>query len=157
MFFSLFKKQSKFHLVEVSREKPSPCNDYVDVIIYDMIVNNRVVGVCDLRLGFNENIYYAGNIGYHVYERYRGNGYAYKACIELLKIAKELKMDKLYITCSPENIASKKTIEKLDVKLLEIVQVPTSHWLYRRNEKVKCIYEINLGENDGKQVEETTD
>ena len=90
-------------------------------------------------------LYYAGNIGYHVYERYRGNGYAYKACLELFKIAKNVyHMDKLIITCSPDNIASKKTLIKLGGQLLETCDVPSDHWLYLRGETVKEIYLFKL-------------
>ena len=93
----------------------------------------------------NDMLYYAGNIGYHVYERYRGNGYAYKACLELFKIAKNVyHMDKLIITCSPDNIASKKTLIKLGGQLLETCDVPKDHWLYLRGETVKEIYLFKL-------------
>ena len=42
---------------------------------------NIRVGSCDLRYGMNEELYYAGNIGYNVLSVYRGHGYAYQACL----------------------------------------------------------------------------
>ena len=41
---------------------------------------------------------------------------------------------------SPENTASRRTIEKLGGELLETVEVPEDHWLYERGELVKNIY-----------------
>ncbi len=103
------------------------------------------VGECDIRMGMSEELYYAGHIGYRIYEAYRGNHYAYHACKVLLYIAKhELNFTSLFITCSPENIASYKTIQALQGQLVGIVNVPKYHWLYRRGEKVKKIYRILL-------------
>ena len=53
-------------------------------------------------------------------------------------------MDKLIITCSPDNIASKKTLIKLGGQLLETCDVPSDHWLYLRGETVKEIYLFKL-------------
>lgn len=39
----------------------------------------REMGLCELRVGHNPNIYYSGNIGYRVHEEYRGRHYAQKA------------------------------------------------------------------------------
>ena len=89
------------------------------------------IGECDLRLGMDEELYYAGNIGYRIYDGFRGHHYAYH-------------FRKVIITCSPENIASDKTIQSLHAELLQTVRVPKYHWLYRRGEKVKNIYLLIL-------------
>ena len=103
------------------------------------------IGECDLRLGMDEELYYAGNIGYRIYEGFRGHHYAYHACKLLLQIAKEeYHFRKVIITCSPDNIASDKTIQSLHAELLQTVNVPKHHWLYRRGEKVKNIYLLTL-------------
>lgn len=63
----------------------------------------------------------------------------------LLQIAKEeYRFRNVIITCSPDNIASDKTIQSLHAELLQTVNVPKSHWLYRRGEKVKNIYLLTL-------------
>ena len=93
----------------------------------------------------NEELYYAGNIGYRIYGGFRGHHYAYEACLLLFQIAKEkYYMDELVITCSPENIPSHKTLEKLNGTLEDVVEVPSWHWLYRRGEKVKEIFRYQL-------------
>ena len=50
----------------------------------------------------------------------------------------------MIITCSPDNIPSLCTLQRLHGTLLETVDVPESHWLYQRGETVKCIYQYEL-------------
>lgn len=38
------------------------------------------MGYCDLRIGYNDNLYYGGHIGYGINEEYRGHHYDAKAC-----------------------------------------------------------------------------
>ena len=103
------------------------------------------IGFTDLRVGKNDELYYAGNIGYQIYPRYRGHSYAYEASKLLLHTAREeFGMDELIITCSPDNPASRRTIEKLGGELIETADVPAWHWLYRRGETVKRIYRFDL-------------
>ena len=103
------------------------------------------IGECDIRLGMNEELHYAGNIGYRIYEAHRGHGYAYEAAKMLMKAGKEIYgMKEILITCSPDNIASKKTLERLNGELVETVEVPSWHWLYKRGETVKHVYRFVL-------------
>jgi len=102
------------------------------------------VGRCDYRCINNEENYYAGNIGYMIYQVYRGNHYAYLAAKLLCDLAVALKARKLYITCSPENIASFKTIEKLGAEFIEEREVPKNHYLYTQGEKIKKIFAIDF-------------
>ena len=127
--------------------KASAFNDYVPSVIYDICLHgtSQKIGTCDLRIGMNERLYFAGNIGYRIYPEWRGNSYAYQACLILFEQAKnEYGMDRLLITCSPDNIPSKKTLEKLGGRHLDTVDVPPSHWLYERGETVKDIFEYRL-------------
>lgn len=129
----------------VKEEGPSPLTSWVKDVYYAIMLNHIKVGECDLRIGMNEEIYYAGQVGYRIYFPYRGNGYAYQACLLLFEKAKEeYGMRQLYITCSPENIASDKTLQKLHGKLLALEDVPETHWLYKRGETKKKIYCFSL-------------
>lgn len=120
-------------------------NSYVPSVLYSIELHGQRIGDCDLRLGMNEELYYAGNIGYNIQKEYRGHGYAYEACRILFRLARtKYHMEELIITCSPDNIASKKTLQKLGGQLLETVEVPAGHWLYRRGETVKNIYRFLL-------------
>lgn len=106
---------------------------------------NEKIGECDLRIGMNRELYYAGNIGYRIFPPYRGHGYAYDACRMLLKIAKEeYNMKEILITCSPDNIPSRRTIEKAGFQFVDKVNVPADHYLYLRGEKIKNRYILNL-------------
>ena len=118
-------------------------NGVIKAVRFHIVLHGTMtrVGYCDLRFEMNEEMYYAGNIGYRIYTPYRGNSYAYDAAKVLLKVGFDVYgMDEIIITCSPENTASRRTIEKLGGELLETVEVPEDHWLYERGELVKNIY-----------------
>lgn len=102
------------------------------------------VGQCDLRIRHNPNTYYSGNMGYSVYEQYRGNHYAGKACLLLLKLAKKHGMDEIIITCAPENIASQKTCAYIGAELKRILEVPAWHNLFKDGQKKTCHYIVKL-------------
>ncbi len=127
---------------EISGDEYDYPSIYYNILKHD---TNTVVGRCDLRVGENVELYYAGNIGYSIDIEHRGNGFAYHACNILFKIAKEeYNMKDLIITCSPNNIASYKTCLKLNGKLLETVMVPEDHWLYAKGEIEKHIFLYKL-------------
>lgn len=103
------------------------------------------MGVCDLRIGYNQRVYYGGNIGYRIKEEYRGHHYAAKACLLLFKLAKEHGMKYLIITCNPDNYPSRKTCEYIGCRLVEIVELPADNDMRLTDgETEKCIYRVNL-------------
>ena len=102
------------------------------------------MGVCDLRIGHNEKLYYGGNIGYRIEEEYRGHHYAGKACLLLFELARRHDLEYVIITCNPDNYASRKTCEYAGGKLIEIVEVPAGNDMRERGETEKCIYRFNL-------------
>jgi len=119
-------------------------SDGVAVIYYDIYKGFMKIGYMDLRSGDNPDLYYFGNVGYHIYSPYRGHHYCYEACLKLFEIAKKEGMDELIITCSPSNIASYKTLLKLNGEFIETVAVPPHHELYKRGETIKCIFKYKL-------------
>ena len=137
-------------VVDLVQEQDIPANVFNDnthSILFGIYKHGSCVkvGTCDLRIGNDPTLYYAGNIGYNVVSVHRGHGYAYHACRVLLPVARDVYgFEKLLITCSPDNIASRRTLEKLNGTLLETVPVPEDHWLYRRGETIKNIYEYDL-------------
>ena len=102
------------------------------------------MGVCDLRIGYNDNLYFGGHIGYRIFPEYRGNHYAGKACLLLFHLARKHNMKYSYITCNPDNFASRKTCEYASGKLLEIVELPEGNDMRDDGEFEKCIYEFTL-------------
>lgn len=119
---------------------------YVPAYKYDIYLFNTdiKIGFIDIRLGYNENIIYGGNIGYAIYEEYRGNKYAKKACLLIFDVAKAYKMTKLFISCSPNNIPSKKTIENLGFKLIRKAKLPSYNEMYLLGDREKLIYELSI-------------
>ena len=103
------------------------------------------MGTIDLRVGYNEFLYYAGNIGYTVEPEYRGHHYAGKACLLLFELAKMHGMKELIITCNPDNIASAKTCEYVGGVLERIAELPKDNPMRKeKGETHKCIYRVTL-------------
>jgi len=107
------------------------------------------MGEIDLRLSFEHYItHYAGHIGYGVLRAFRGHGYAARACRLLLPLARRHGLSPLWITCNPDNVPSRRTCEQLGATLVEIVAVPPESDLYRRGEREKCRYCLDLSQLD---------
>ena len=103
----------------------------------------RVVGGLGLRIGTNAELeLYSGNIGYHVYPPARGRHFAERACRLVLPLARRHGMDRLWITCNPDNVASRRTCERLGARLVEIVPIPGDHPFRLRGETAKCRFLI---------------
>ena len=105
------------------------------------------IGHCDLRIGYNERLYYGGHIGYMVKEGFRGHHYAAKACRLLFRLAKKHGMDFLYITCGSDNIPSRKTLEYLGGTFLETAELPEDNDMrIEKGEKEVSVFRFVLTE-----------
>ena len=115
---------------------------------YHFLICNKQgekMGTCDLRIGYNDGLYYGGHIGYAIDKEHQGHHYAAKACLLLFKLAKKHEMDYLYITCNPDNWPSRKTCELLKGELLEIVELPADNDMrVNDGDTEKCIYRFIL-------------
>ncbi|TGY40145.1 GNAT family N-acetyltransferase [Clostridium sartagoforme] len=110
--------------IDLKIEKKVPANEEkgrVPSYKYRITLHNMedTIGAIDIRIGHNENTYYGGNIGYTINEEYRGNSYASKACKIIREVAIVHGMEKLIITCNPDNFPSRRTCEKSGLKLRE--------------------------------------
>lgn len=104
-----------------------------------------IAGAIALRIGQGPNLdLYFGHIGYHVYPAMRGHHYAARACRLLFGLARAHGFGKLWITCNPDNIASRRTCEWLGGKLIDIVPLPPDNLLYQQGDREKCRYLIEL-------------
>lgn len=79
-----------------------------------------------------------------MFEQFRGNNYALKACRLIKQIALANNMGKLYLTCTPTNISSMKTLVKLGLRFLRIVDLPPYNDMYKEGERQKCIFEWDI-------------
>jgi len=105
----------------------------------------NTIGNCDLKIGYNDALYYSGHIGYEIDEKHRGHHYAAKACELLFALAKKHGMDYLYVTCAPNNWPSRRTCEYLGGELLEIAELPKDHDLrVEAGHTHECIYKFTL-------------
>jgi predicted acetyltransferase len=103
------------------------------------------MGSINLRIGNSAHLQlYAGHVGYFVDEAYRGNRYASRALRLLMPMARELGLDPLWVTCDPENIASRRTCELAGARLVEIVDVSEACIIRRSGHPRKCRYLLEL-------------
>lgn len=105
----------------------------------------RIAGGISLRVGTTDAIErYYGHVGYHVYPPARGRGYAGRACRLLLPLARRHGLRTLWITCNPDNAASRRTCERLGAVLVDTIAVPANDPLYARGDTHKCRYRLDL-------------
>ena len=97
-----------------------------------------------MRIGHNDNTYYGGNIGYTVFPPYRGKHYAAKACKLLFELARMHGMEYLYISCDPDNVASRKTCEYAGGEFVETAILPEENEMRKNGEIAKCIFRFVL-------------
>ena len=105
----------------------------------------RIAGGISLRVGTTDPVaLYYGHIGYHVYPPARGHHYAERACRLLLPLCRRHGLRTLWITCNPDNRASRRTCERLGMQMEGIVPVPEGESLYARGDREKCRYRLVL-------------
>lgn len=108
-------------------------------------LQGNIMGACDLRIGYTDGLYYGGHIGYSINEEYRGHHYAAKACKLLFNLAKKHDMRYLYISCNPDNLPSKKTLESLQGDFLGVVELPEDNDMrITEGATHKCIFKFCL-------------
>lgn len=112
---------------------------------YELQIGGERIGSATLRISSGDYFeQYAGQIGYGVEPAYRGHRYAARACRLLFQIARLHGLSTLWITCNPENVASRRTCELIGGELVEIVDVPPDLDLYREGDRQKCRYRVRL-------------
>ena len=141
-----FLKSEEIQLVLEKTVEADPAKNWLPAYHFAICGADSVkMGVCDLRIGHNESVYYGGNIGYRVEEPYRGRHYAGKACRLLFELARRHGMEYVIITCNPDNRASRKTCEYAGGELAEIVELPEDNDMrLESGETHKCIYKFRL-------------
>ena len=103
------------------------------------------VGAINLRVGSNRHIeHYAGHVGYSVHPAHRGHGYAARALRLLVPLGRRLGFEAIWITCDPENTASRRSCENVGAALVEIVEVPVDCIIHRHGHPRKCRYRLTL-------------
>lgn len=124
---------------------PDPLNQRVATYHFEMQIGEAIAGAIRFRAQNDFDVEtYAGNIGYNVHPAFRGNHLAERACRLLLPLARAHGFTHLWITCDPENIASRRTCERLGAELVDIVALPEHSDMYQDGERLKCRYRLTL-------------
>jgi tagatose 1,6-diphosphate aldolase len=122
-----------------------PARGYVPAYEFTMRVNNHEAGRLNFRAQNTPLLeFVGGHLGYDVHPPFRGHHYAARACQLVLPLARAHGFKELIITCNPSNWASRKTAEWLGAKMVEIVNVPSDHDMYKKGELTKCRYQLIL-------------
>ncbi len=101
------------------------------------------LGHINLRVGSTVHVErYAGHIGFDVVPGHRGHHFAARSVGLLIPLARRLGLDPLWITCDPENAASRRTIELAGAQFIEIVDVPADCCIFQSGHPRKCRYRL---------------
>jgi len=104
-----------------------------------------MAGSISLRIGHGINLdRYLGHIGYHVLPPARGHHFAERACRLILPLARAHGHSYVWITCNPDNLASRRSIERLGAVYVDTVAVPKENSLYSQGDRYKCRYRLDL-------------
>ncbi|HLK66538.1 MAG TPA: GNAT family N-acetyltransferase [Bryobacteraceae bacterium] len=109
-------------------------------------VSGEELGQINLRIASTRHIeMYAGHIGYSVLAAHRGHRYAARSVRLLLPLARSHGLDPLWITCDPENFASRRTLELAGAEFVEVVSVPKDCVIHQNGHLEKCRYRLPAG------------
>lgn len=98
------------------------------------------VGHINFRVGDSEHVRVcAGHVGFEIAEGFRGRGYASQACRALAPFIRSV-CGVVTITCDPDNLASRRTIERVGAQFIDEVAVPTNDPHYQRGSRTKRRY-----------------
>lgn len=132
-------------LDDIYRPAESPW--MVSAYRFDMRAGGTKAGTISLRVGHDERLVrYAGHVGYAVEPAWRGRGFATRAVRLLLPLARVHRLDPLWTSCNPDNLASCVTLERLGATYVETVALPPHYDRYwSRGEREKRRYRLDLG------------
>jgi len=109
---------------------------------FEMRTNEVKAGNISLRTELTEQLsHYGGHIGYEVEPEFRGSHFSARSCRLLFKLARTHGIEQLLITCAPDNIASRKTIESIGGRLETIDRATTEDGI----ERDTCYYHVDIG------------
>jgi len=137
----------ELELMLAEKHLADPARNWVPAYKFKMTLvgDDKEIGRIDLRIGnTNPLVLYGGHIGYHVELEHRGHRYAARALRLLMPLARRHGMTTLWITCNPDNIASRRTCELAGAQFVEVVDLPQDTDMYQEGERQKCRYRLDL-------------
>jgi predicted acetyltransferase len=128
-------------------ERSDPLREWLPTYHFKMVHRDADVtmGSINLRVGSPQRIVlYRGHIGYGVQSEYRGKHYSSRSVKLLLGLAARCRIDPVWITCNPDNIASRRSCEIAGGELIEIIDVAADEEMYARGIRHKCRYRFDI-------------
>ena len=108
-----------------------------------LITDGSDVGHINLRVGDTDHVRLcAGHIGFEISEAFRGHHYALAACHAIAPLVRSV-CGTVTITCDPDNMASRRTIERLPAAFVDEIPVPEHDPHYQRGSRSKRRYRWN--------------
>ena len=138
-------RDAELRLVLRERTPANLDRGWVPMYRFDIVVAGKRVGGIDFRLGASDFIVrFAGQVGYGVDPQHRGHRYAARAVRAVVPLARAHGLTPMWITCNPENLASRRTCELAGAELVEIVDLPEDCDMYARGDRQKCRYRLGI-------------
>jgi len=104
------------------------------------INDNEDIGVIYFAVDNTRRQYLRGHLSYGVSPNYSGHNYAMKACKLIKQVALAHGFKRLFIGSGYDNIASRKTIEKLGATLITINDVPDDEIMHNLHKEKIDMY-----------------
>ena len=134
----------ELRLTLIEQYAGDPMKVWVPAYRFAMSVGDQNVGRIELRLGTTDfMVRFGGQVGYSVAQGYRGHRYAARSLRLLVPLARRHGFSALWITCDPQNLASRRSCEIAGAQFVEIVDLPEDCDMYRRGDRQKCRYRLD--------------
>jgi len=124
-----------------------PSKNWVPYYVFHILdaKTGRRAGEIHLRVGDTEHMrLYGCHVAYGVRPEFRGKRFAARALRMLVPLARRHGLSELWITCNPENVASRRTCELAGAELIDVVDLPPNVDMYQEGERQKCRYRLYL-------------
>jgi predicted acetyltransferase len=131
----------------VATQPAEPTKNWVPFYVFHITSakTGSRVGEIHLRVGNTDHMrLYGGHVAYGVRPEFRGNHFAARALRLVMPLARRHGLTELWITCNPENVASRRTCELAGARFIEIVDLPPYVDMYQEGERQKCRYRLDL-------------
>ncbi len=104
-------------------------------------VDGSDIGHINFRVGDTDHVQiYVGHIGFGIAEPFRGRGYAGQACLAIAPFVRSI-YETVIITCDSDNLASRRTIERLGATFIDEVTVPAHDPHFQGTPRIKKRYQ----------------
>jgi predicted acetyltransferase len=117
----------------------------VPAVRYAIVQDGQPVGTISLRPDATYvTTHLAGQIGFEILPDYRGKGLAQAAVRALFPVFREHGLEEVWITTTPANIASQRTLAALGSELIGEVPIPAWYDSFARGERTKLRYRLRV-------------